>query len=281
MDGSGSSDAEGPIESFDWDFGDGSVGEGETASHEYAEAGTYEVSLTVTDAAGATDTVSQSVTVEAPEPVEEVVVAEDDFDRSVTNGWGSAEEGGEWSVTGGSGAFSVEDGAGKVALTPSRSRDVKLADVDAMSTTTEVTFSSSEAMDGGASSLSVFARTAGEHSYSGRVRFEPDGRLRLYLLRDQTGLSSVLLPGEYVPGEQLSLKLSVQGSSPTTLALKVWRTAEAEPAGWQLETTDSTPELQASGSSMMRIALSSTSAVSTDFRFYHFRITNNEVDREV
>ena len=275
VDGSGSSDAEGPVASYAWDFGDGSVADGVTASHEYAEAGTYEVSLTVTDSEGATDTVTQSVTVEAApeEPADEVVVAEDDFDRSESNGWGSAEEGGAWSVTGGSAAFSVEDGVGKVALAPSHSRDVQLADVDALSTTTEVTFSSSEAMSGGASSLSVFARTVGDQSYSGRVRFEPDGRLRLYLIRGQEGLSSVLLPGEYVPGEKLSLKLSVQGASPTTLALKVWRADETEPAGWQLETTDSTPALQVSGSSKMRIALSSTSDVSTEFRFYHFLIT--------
>src|SRR5699024_4252589 len=49
VDGSGSSDAEGPVASYAWDFGDGSVADGVTASHEYAEAGTYEVSLTVTD----------------------------------------------------------------------------------------------------------------------------------------------------------------------------------------------------------------------------------------
>ena len=65
----------------------------------------------------------------------------------------------------------------------------------------------------------------------------------------------------------------MQGASPTTLALKVWRADETEPAGWQLETTDSTPALQVSGSSKMRIALSSTSDVSTEFRFYHFLIT--------
>ncbi|MGE0086802.1 MAG: PKD domain-containing protein [Desulfococcaceae bacterium] len=36
-------------ETFAWDFGDGSVGSGETASHEYAAAGTYTVVLTVSD----------------------------------------------------------------------------------------------------------------------------------------------------------------------------------------------------------------------------------------
>lgn len=66
FDGSGSSDSDGSIASYDWDFGDGNTGSGSTASHTYAAGGIYTVTLTVTDDAGATDTASQSVTVEEP-----------------------------------------------------------------------------------------------------------------------------------------------------------------------------------------------------------------------
>ncbi len=66
FDGSASSDSDGSIVSYDWDFGDGNTGTGSTASHSYAAGGTYTVTLTVTDDAGATDTASQSVTVEEP-----------------------------------------------------------------------------------------------------------------------------------------------------------------------------------------------------------------------
>ncbi|HYH26588.1 MAG TPA: LamG-like jellyroll fold domain-containing protein, partial [Blastococcus sp.] len=41
VDGSGSRDAEGPVASYGWDFGNGSTGTGATASHTYAAAGTY------------------------------------------------------------------------------------------------------------------------------------------------------------------------------------------------------------------------------------------------
>jgi PKD repeat protein len=55
------------ILSTSWDFGDASpVGEGADATHTYAAAGTYNVTLTVTDDQGLTGTVSQSLTVAAP-----------------------------------------------------------------------------------------------------------------------------------------------------------------------------------------------------------------------
>ncbi|NDY95170.1 PKD domain-containing protein [Wenzhouxiangella limi] len=66
FDGSASSDSDGTIASYAWDFGDGSSATGQTASHSYAAGGTYTVTLTVTDDDGATDTASQEVTVEEP-----------------------------------------------------------------------------------------------------------------------------------------------------------------------------------------------------------------------
>ena len=62
FDGSTSTDAEGPIASYAWDFGDGSTGTGATPTHVYAAGDTYDVKLTVTDAAGATDSVTRPVT---------------------------------------------------------------------------------------------------------------------------------------------------------------------------------------------------------------------------
>jgi PKD repeat protein len=53
FDGSGSSDPDGTIMSYAWDFGDGSNGSGVTATHAYAAAGSYQAMLTVTDDQGA------------------------------------------------------------------------------------------------------------------------------------------------------------------------------------------------------------------------------------
>jgi subtilisin family serine protease len=63
FDGSGSSDREGTISSYSWSFGDDAAATGEKTSHTYADGGTYTVTLTVTDNAGATGSSSQSVTV--------------------------------------------------------------------------------------------------------------------------------------------------------------------------------------------------------------------------
>jgi PKD repeat protein len=66
FDGSGSTD-DGTIVSYAWAFGDGGTATGMTANHTYALGGTYNVTLTVTDDAGATGTMTQAVTVTAPE----------------------------------------------------------------------------------------------------------------------------------------------------------------------------------------------------------------------
>jgi len=63
FDASGSSDPDGSIVHYAWDFGDGNTGSGVTASHIYAAPGTYSVVLSVTDDDGATDSDTQNVTV--------------------------------------------------------------------------------------------------------------------------------------------------------------------------------------------------------------------------
>jgi PKD repeat protein len=62
FDGSASSDSDGTITGYSWNFGDGTIGSGRTLNHTYAVAGIYTVTLTVTDNAGATGAQSKSVT---------------------------------------------------------------------------------------------------------------------------------------------------------------------------------------------------------------------------
>ena len=70
FDGSQSSDPDGSIVSYAWSFGDGTTGTGVTAQHTYASAGTYTVSLKVTDDDGATATATKAVSCGAGIPFE-------------------------------------------------------------------------------------------------------------------------------------------------------------------------------------------------------------------
>lgn len=89
FDGSGSSDPDGDIARYAWDFGDGTKGSGITVTHPYSTTGSYTVTLTVKDGGGATDTDSQDITV--TEAADTMHVA--DLDGTTTD------QGRTWSAT--------------------------------------------------------------------------------------------------------------------------------------------------------------------------------------
>ena len=60
---SSSSDSDGSITSYTWDFKDGATGNGETVNHTFSSIGSYNVKLTVTDDKGATDTTTKTINV--------------------------------------------------------------------------------------------------------------------------------------------------------------------------------------------------------------------------
>ncbi|MCZ2402942.1 PKD domain-containing protein [Paenarthrobacter sp. Z7-10] len=66
VDGAGSTDSDGTVAAYAWDFGDGAKATSVTAKHTYATAGKYTVTLTVTDDKSATGLVSRDVTAVAP-----------------------------------------------------------------------------------------------------------------------------------------------------------------------------------------------------------------------
>ncbi len=69
FDGSTSSDSDGTIASYDWNWGDGTPDDsGVAASHTFASAGSYTVTLTVTDSSDATSIATRGITVTVPPP---------------------------------------------------------------------------------------------------------------------------------------------------------------------------------------------------------------------
>lgn len=66
FDGSGSTDSDGTISSYTWNFGDGSSATGKQTIHTFSNAGTFSASLTITDDQGLTSTTSIAIIATAP-----------------------------------------------------------------------------------------------------------------------------------------------------------------------------------------------------------------------
>ncbi len=251
VNGNGSTDSDGSIVSYAWNFGDGATATGPTASHTYSTAGTYTVTLTVTDDDGATDTETASVI--ATEPTGPVVHAADSFERTVSQGWETANVGGNWSIAGGfDRLFSVSDGVGVQQLNvPGRALASSLDSVSATNVTFSADLAFSKAATGGGIFSGIAVRKVGSTQYRFRIWTSTSGT---ELMIDRTaGGNTTVLSNTYVagliyaPGATWRLKLDATGTSPTTLTAKIWDLSQTEPALPQLTTTDSTAALQGPG----------------------------------
>lgn len=274
FDATGSTDPDGSIASYAWDFGDGTTGTGATVSRTYEADGAYDVTLTVTDDEGATGSVMHTVTAGAPVPAG--ALAFDSFARTASGSWGTPDVGPAWSTLYGSSAFSVGDGRGAISLAPTHTREARMSSLTSTDNVVEVTLSSDTASMGGTMSIDVIARQVSSSVYSTRVRLEPNGRIRVYLLRDHTILpgGNVLLPETYTPGAEIHVRVQALGTSPTTVRSSVWLAGAAAPSEWMLSATDATAAMQSAGSVGIRAALSSVSTNSTQvLRFDDWTVT--------
>ncbi|WP_369371111.1 LamG-like jellyroll fold domain-containing protein [Promicromonospora sp. Populi] len=248
VDGSGSSDPDGPISSWAWNFGDGTTGTGAQATHTYAAPGTYTVTLTVSDGEGGS--AQDAVQVEATAPAE---FAADDFGRDVTGGWGTAPVGGLWTISGAASSFSLAGGEGVMALpTAGSNRKAQLQGVSESDVELRTVLSLDEISDGGGTFVSLAGRTSGFTSeYRAKAWVKSTGAVQLQLNSVQgaeTTLAAANIAGLTVAaGEKLAVRMQITGSAPTTIRAKVWKAGTAEPAAWQLTTTNAIPELQDAG----------------------------------
>lgn len=270
FDGTGSTDSDGTVDSYQWDFGDGAMAVGTHADHTFATGGTYPVRLTVTDNQGASATSVQDVTVVEPNPA----LALDTFGRSLVGGWGSTIPGGSWVPTGATTSFSVEDAVGKISLPAAgQTRSQRLSGVSSTSTDTSVDVSTARP-PGGSPYAAVQGRSVNaSNDYRVKLRFMSNGGVSATLNRNLAGVESTLA-GVTVPGlsfntdDILRVRLQVSGTSPTTLRAKVWRATDPEPADWLLQATDSAAALQVAGSVALWTYLSSSvTAVPVVVRF--------------
>ncbi|MFF2371802.1 PKD domain-containing protein [Agromyces sp. NPDC058110] len=248
VDATASSDGDGTIQSYAWQFGDGATGSGLTASRTYANPGTYTVTLTVTDDDGATAVATRQVVIDDDTPPPAGVVAQDDFARTLSGSWGTAPIGGSWSVNDSSG-FQVGGGAGITTYAPGLTRHATLPISPTASVDVVVRMSLEKTAAGGAATAGTVVRQVGSSFYQARIRFLTNGACTLQLNEGSTVvLANADIAGlSCAGGQQVMLRVQASGTNPTTLRAKAWQAGSAEPAAWQLTANSNAAALQSAG----------------------------------
>ena len=173
-------------------------------------------------------------------------IASDNFNRSVTDGWGSAQLGGAYSYSQAS-QFGVNGQEGVVALDRSGiSATASLASVSALDTVADVSITVPQLPVGGNGVYSgLQLRSIDGSYYRAQLRTDASGLVMLSLLRvngstaNQTILKNeVQVIPAVAAGQTFDLEFWVTGQSPVALRARAWLEGETKP-GWQLSASDS------------------------------------------
>ncbi len=186
-----------------------------------------------------------------------VPILSDNFDRTVSGGWGTPDYGPSYTVSQAA-QFSVDTISGNIALDGANRNYRADAVLGLQDVTAFCDVSWSALAAGGASQAELTIRqTASNTFYGCRLRNTTDGNVTLVIRKNVSGTSTtiankVALIEGYIPGERIYLRFNCAGVSPTVLQARAWRDGEEEPENWDLDTTDSEVSLQTSGNVSVR-----------------------------
>ena len=275
----GSTDPDGTITNWAWNFGDATTATGQSTNHTYTADGTYQITLTVTDNQGATATTTRTVTVTVtPPPVTDL--AADTFSRTVSRAWGTAPTGGSWTVTGSADRFAVAAGVGRQTVPVGQGADATLPAVQSSSAELRVAISWDRPASEARLYSTVIIRGGASGSYRATLNIEPTGVPRISLVR-RVGSTDTTLKVADVPGTtmtpgawyQLSVRAIPGAGGTTVLSAKAWPRGGTEPAAAQVTVTDGTAGLQAAGWVGLGSYRSSGAAVAVTTSFDDLRVT--------
>jgi hypothetical protein len=181
------------------------------------------------------------------------VYASDAYNRTVTDGLGSATVGGAYTLSGPATGFSVSNGAGRLRLAaPGSSLAARLGSVSVRDVDVKVESMLDRSPSGGGTYVGLAARRVTDAEYRVKLRREATGRVTLSLVkvvsRVETVLATQVIAGlQPTTTDTLMIRFSLTGTGPSTLRAKVWRLASAEPSSWQVTATDTTAALAGPG----------------------------------
>jgi PKD repeat protein len=266
--------------SWSWDFGDSTTSTEQNPTKTYFAAGDYNVSLTATNAAGST-TKTLLVSVEELAPP---VLAADQFDRTVSSGWGSADTGGAYTIQGTAANYTVGAREGNIVV-PSAgiTRSAILGGVSARDIDVIFQVKTDKAAAGGAYFVYAVARRNGNNEYRPRLTLNANGTVSVHagvvINNSESSIGSpVTVAGlSHTAGGFIYLRAEVTGTSPTTIRVKAWSNHQYEPDDWHYTGTNSASELQTAGAVGLRTYVGSqVSNAPVTFSFADYEVVGFE-----
>jgi hypothetical protein len=174
--------------------------------------------------------------------------AADHFDHSRRSGWGTAEVGGSWRLTGGLANFAVGGGAGVITVGGSGNPGASLPQTlrETSDTTVRVR------MSGSGTTVRILGRQVARNDYRVLVRRTGGDQLSISLASRRGGkvvpLSNTMtLLAPFGAGDVINIRFQVYGTNPTIMRVRVWREGGQESTGWHLAAGDSFAALQRTG----------------------------------
>jgi RHS repeat-associated protein len=186
----------------------------------------------------------------------------DNFDRSVTDGWGTAGTGGSWSGT--SAEFDVNGAVGTIALASANNKNGYLASVSAADQELLVKVNVNQLAAGGDTFTWFYLRRQdASNFYELRATFEPDQELRLSFRKTVGGsassIGSATLSGEtHTTGNWYWIRARLTGTTSVNLKARLWRDGSTEPPTWALDATDAAPPAALQGAGHLGVRFQAT-----------------------
>ena len=194
----------------------------------------------------------------------EPLYASDSFSRNQSNGWGSADMGGSYSVESWPSNFSVSGGIGNIVMPAAgANRAVTLSGVSAHDVDLKVRVRTDKRAVGNALYVYFTARGNGTNAYRPKAIFQPNGSVAVHGGVLVNNVESSIAPPATVIGLShtvggfIWLRSEVVGANPTTIRVKAWADGAAEPAAWQFSATNSSGPVQGAGTVGLRSYVSS------------------------
>ena len=206
-------------------------------------------------------------------------IASDTFNRTVSNGWGTADQGGSWTILDTPTAWSVTPGAGNITVAGNGQArgvlsNIAVQDVDILAKIVLPRCSGS----GTNCDAYVLGRYTGGTTPTyyrvGAIQGQ-GGTVSIRSQRsDGTNLSSDLNTGiTAANGVVVWLRVEFQGVDPTTIRARSWKDGTTEPATWLLNTKDSNSAEQAAGTIGVR-PRNEDASISHTFQYENYQATS-------